>query len=235
MPTLLSAIETQSRRHLTETTANFWTSAELIDHEINGVKDLWRSIVDLKGEHFFTRDITNVTLAADTATLSGLPTDVHKILLIEPLDVSENSANTGLIFVPRDYNHRDFQSARTRADIEPKNDVIYYAITQAGGPVGALTIYVAPEVTSAVSLKFIYVPVLGSLTSASNNPIPGEADNAVVAWTVAYARAKEREDRSPDPGWLAIYATEKQHLLQALGLRQYQENAFVEAMWQEYW
>lgn len=235
MPTLLSAIETQSRRHLLETTANFWTSAELIDLEIAGVKDLWRSIVDLKGEHFFTRDITNVTLAADTATLSGVPTDIHKILLIEPLDVSENSTNANLIFVPSDYNHRDFQGARSRADIDPKNDVIYYAITQAGGPVGALTIYVAPEVTSTVSLKFIYVPVLPALTSASNNPIPGEADNAVVAWTVAYARAKEREDRSPDPGWLAVYSTEKQLLLQSLGLRQYQENTFAEAVFQRYW
>ena len=73
------------------------------------------------------------------------------------------------------------------------------------------------------------------MTSASNNPIPGESDNAVVAWTVAYARAKEREDRSPDPNWLAVYATEKQHLLQSLGLRQLQEPEFADAMFMSYW
>ena len=57
----------------------------------------------------------------------------------------------------------------------------------------------------------------------------------MVAWTVAFARAKEREDLSPDPGWLAIYSTEKQHLLQSLGLRQYHEPSYVNAIFEEYW
>lgn len=216
-------------------TSPFWSSAELIGLEIAGIKDLWRDIVDLKGEHFFTTDTTNVTLAANTATLSGLPSDVHKTLLIEARDTSDSSANEGLIFKPKEYNHPEFQSARSRDDIDPKNDIIYYAITQAGGPVGALTIYVAPQVTSAVNLSFTYVPTLATMTSASTNPIPGESDNAVVAWTVAFARAKEREDRAPDAGWLAIYSTEKSHLLQSLGLRQTQEPAYVDAIWQSYW
>ena len=216
-------------------TSPFWSSAELIDLEIAGIKDLWRDIVDLKGEHFFTVDATNVTLAANTATLSGLPSDIHKTSLIEARDTSSSSANTGLVFVPKEYNHPDFQSARSRDDIDPKNDIIYYAITQAGGPVGALTIYVAPQVTSAVNLSFTYVPTLSAMTSASTNPIPGESDNAVVAWTVAFARAKEREDRAPDSGWLSIFATEKAHLLQSLGLRQTQEPQYVEAQFQAYW
>jgi hypothetical protein len=86
-----------------------------------------------------------------------------------------------------------------------------------------------------VSLRFVYVPTLATMTAASTVPIPGEADNALIAWTVAYARAKERDDRSPDPGWLTVYATEKQHLLQSLGLRQLQEPEYVKAMFEEYW
>lgn len=235
MATLLSAIETQVRRHLDESTASFWSSAELIDIEIAGIKDMWRDVVDLKGEHFFTRDITNVTLSASTATISGLPSDIHKIILIEPRDTTDSGSNRGLVFKPMEYQHAVFQTARSQSAVDPSNNTIYYAITQAGGPVGALTIYIAPQVNSATNLALIYVPTLGSLTSASNNPIPGESDQAIINWTVAYARAKEREDRSPDPDWLIAYSTEKQHLLHSLGLRQLQEPTFSEALWEAYW
>lgn len=235
MATLLSAIETQARRHLNETTAAFWTSAELIDIANRGIKDLWRDIVDLKAEHFLTVDNTNVSLAADTSTLTGVPAGVHKVYLIEPRDLSSGSTNEGLVFEPLDYNHKRFQMARSAAAISPSNDTIYYAITGQGAPVAAPDIRVAPQVTSAVNLSFAYVPVQADLTSSGNVPIPGEADNALIAWTVAFARAKEREDVSPDPNWIAIYANEKQHLLQSLGLRQYQENTYVDAMFQEFW
>lgn len=235
MATLLSALETQARRHLIETTASYWSSAELIDIINLGVKDLWRDIVDLKAEHFFTVDNTNVTLAASTSTLSGLPSDVHKVYLIEPRSTASNSSFVGLTFRPLDYNHVDFQTARSRDPIQPQNDEILYAITNAGGPVGAPTIYVAPQVSSAVTISFVYVPTLAALTALSTNPIPGESDNALVAWCVAYARAKERDDRSPDPSWVTVYSTEKEHLLQSLGLRQVQELLTVDAVFGDFW
>ena len=234
MATQLSTIETLARRHLLETTASFWTSAELIDIVIAGIRDLWRDTVDLKQEHYLTFDET-VTMDASTSTLTGVPTDVHKVYLIEPLDTSSTSTNHNLTFSPIDYNHKYFISARAMSAIDPTNSVIYYAITGQGAPVGAPTIRVAPQVTSQVTLNFGYIPTIGQLTSSSIVPIPGEADNALVAWTVAYARAKEREDRSPDPNWISIYSTEKQHLLQSLGIRQYQEGQFVNAMFEEYW
>lgn len=238
MPTTISSIETQVRRHLLETAASFWTDAELIDIIGKGILDLWRDIVDLKAEHYLTVDTTNVSLAANTATLSGVPADVHKVYLIEPRDISTSSSNLGLIFKPLDYNHAFFQGARSRDDIDPDNDTIYYAITGQGAPFAAPTIYVAPQVNTAVNLSFIYVPVLATTAfadSSDNVPIPGEADNALIAWTVAFARAKEREDRAPDPSWLLAYSTEKQHLLQSLGLRQYQEDMFVDAIYESFW
>ena len=215
----------------------FWSSAELIDIMNQGIKDLWRDIVDLKQEHYLTNDTTLVTMAASTATLTGLPADIHKVYLIEPVDTSGDSTNKGLVFQPRDYNHKYFQSARTMDAVDPSNNVIYYAVTGIGAPTGSgsTVIYVAPQVNSAVTLRFVYVPVLAAKISSDNVPIPGEADNALIAWTVAFARAKEREDRSPDPGWLSIFATEKQHLMQSLGQRQYHEPAYVDALYEEYW
>lgn len=235
MATLLSAIETQVRRHLIETTAAYWTSAELIDIINLGIKDLWRDTVDLKAEHFLTVDITNVSLAANTSQLSGVPADVHKVYMIEPRDISTSSVNRGLVFEPLDYNHRFFQGARGMTSIDPTDAVIYYAITGQGSPVAAPTIRIAPQVTSAVNIAFSYIPTLTALAAGDIVPIPGEADNALIAWTVAYARAKEQEDRSPDASWIVVYSTEKAHLLQSLGLRQYQESTFAEAVFEEYW
>ncbi len=234
MATLISAIETQVRFRLEEPTAKFWSSAELVDIIAAGVRDLWRDVVDLKQEHFITIS-TSVTMAANTATLTSVPADVHKIVMISPSDVSESSANRALIFRPADYNSSDFQNALSRTAIAPSNDTIFYAITDKGAPVSAPVIRVAPQVTSAVTLSFAYVPIVGTLSAASTVPIPGEADNALVAWTVAFARAKEREDRAPDPNWLTVYATEKAHLLKSLELRQYQEPTFAEAMFEPYW
>ena len=240
MATLLSAIETQVRRHLDETTASFWTSAELTDIQNRCFKDLWRDIVDLKEEHFLTVDSSNVSLSANTATLSGVPTDVHKVYLIEPVDTTSSGTHKGLIFKPVDYNHDLAQGARSRSNVEPSNDVLYYSVTGAGSPTGSAStvIYIAPKVSSAIAataIRFVYVPTLADKLVSENNPIPGESDNAVIAWTVAFARAKEREDRSPDPNWLAIYSTEKQHLMQSLGVRQLQEPKFVDAMFEKFW
>src|SRR3990167_6616371 len=227
MATLISSIETQARRHINETTASFWTSAEIIDIIAKGAKDLWRDMVNLKEEYFFTRDNTNVSLAANTATITigGSVTDIHKVYLIEPRDTTPSGDNDGLVFRPLDYNHPKFQAARASDAVAPSNNVIYYHVTGVGGPFNAQTIYVAPQVTSAVNLSFVYIPVLADsdLASGDNVPLPGEVDNALIAWTVAYARAKEREDRMPDPGWLAIYATEKRNILNSLGVRTLQE------------
>lgn len=235
MATTISTIETLARQRLIETTARFWTSSELTDIIAAGVRDLWRDIVDLKGEHYLTINNTDVTFQASSSTLQGVPADVHKIYLLEALDGGDTGSNTGLTFTPLDYNHKFFQAARAMAAVDPANTTLYYAITSQGAPVGAPIIRVAPQVTTAVSVSFCYVPTLGLLTTNSVVPVPGEADNALVAWCVAFARAKEREDRSPDANWLAVYATEKQHLLQSLGIRQYQEPTYVDAIFEEYW
>lgn len=235
MPTLFSDLLPVVRTRLIEPTPKFWADAELYALMFLGARDIWRDVVDLKQEHYLTIDVTNVTLTANSTTLTGVPTDVHKVYMIEPRDLSENGPNHGLSFVPMDYNKLAFQQARSQPPIDPSSDVLFYAIHKQGAPVNAPTILVAPEVTSDVLIAFSYVPTLGTLTSSSAVPIPGEADAAIIAYTVAFARAKERDDRSPDTNWLAYYSNERQHLLQSLGLRQYQEPSFADAVFQDEW
>jgi hypothetical protein len=229
MATLLSAIETQARRHMLEATARFWSSAELIDIINLGIKDLWGAIIDLNQEHFLTVDITNVSLAADGTSLTGVPTDTFRVHLIEPLDTTASGAHRWVKFTPKDYNSYAFINARAQASQDPLAGLeIFYTLRNAGAPVAAPSVDVAPSVNTAISLRFVYVPILAAVAAGGSNPIPGESDNALLAWCVAYARAKEREDRSPDPNWLAVYSTEKNNLLVRLTPRQTQEPEVVE-------
>jgi hypothetical protein len=235
MPAPISSIESLARLRLKEVTPRYWTSQELTDICIAGIRDLWRDIVNLKQEHFLTINNKDVFFDANSTQLRGLPKDIHKVYMIEALDLSETSVNVGLQFRPLEYNHKLFQYARSMAPIDPVNDTIWFSIAAAGGPVDGTTIYCAPQVTSVVPISFSYVPTIPDLNTNSNIPIPGEATNALVAYTVAFARATERDDRAPDPQWLAIYATEKNNILESLGLRQYQEPKFGDAIFEEYW
>lgn len=233
MSTLITSIVRSARQHLIELTPNFWADEELVDYINRGVNDLWRDIVDLKQEHFLTINNTDVSLPNGSSTLLGVPNDVHKVYMVEPRNLQ---TAPGMTFTPLDYNDRKFKTMRSASGQDPTNGVeIFYSIRQQGAPVGAPIIDVAPTLTSSLLLSFCYVPTLATLISTSSLPIPGQADNAIIAWTVAYARAKERDDRAPDPTWLSLYATEKAHLLESLGLRQYQEPTYVNAMWEQYW
>lgn len=234
MATLLSMLETAVRKPLKESSASYWSSAELIEHMNDGIKDLWRAIIDLHQEHFLTVDVTNVSFAAEGTSLTGVPTDCFRVHLIEPRDTTTDPGQR-ILFVPKDYNSADFTNARSMTSQDPNGGCrIFYTVTQPGPPTGAPTVLAAPKLSSALTLRFVYVPVLAAKTASSDNPIPGESDLAIKAWTIAHARAKEREDRSPDPNWLAIYATEKQNLLVALTPRQTQEPDVVEDLFAGY-
>lgn len=236
MATTLAQIEAGARIHLSEEAPKFWTSAELRAHAKFCEKDLWRAIVDLKGEHYLTINATDVRIEADSDTLVGVPDNVHKVYNIEVADPNVNSASSRLFFTPLDWNHKLFASARTRDTMDASGGgEIYYAIIGQGAPVGPPTIKIAPTLSSDVELSFSYVPTLDTTVDDGYVHIPGEADNCIIAWVVAYARAKEREDRAPDPTWLSIYANEKKNLLMSLGLRQLQEVQIVDGVHSELW
>lgn len=214
-------------------TDNFWTDAELFEYAKLGTADLWESVIDLHHEHFLTLNSTDVSLASSGESLTGVPTDTFRIYLIEATDPSVQ----GVQFIPRPVNHKDFISARwngNQAAVSPTlGVVVYYCLTGAGAPNNAPIVRTAPKLSSSVALNFWYVPTLGLaqyVLDTSMNPIPGESDQALIAWIVAYARGKEREDRSPDPAWLTIYATEKQGLLASLTPRQEQAEEYVDSV-----
>lgn len=235
MATTLQTIVDQVRKNLVETTADYWSDAELVGLANLGIKDLWRKINDLYQDYFITIDDTNVTIAANSSVFAGVPADVYRVVAIEPRVLGQSNPNPGLIFKPRDYNHSDFIKARAMAAMQPNNCVIFYRLMNAGGPVAAPTIFIAPQLTSAVNIRLVYNQVLPAVVIGGTNPIPGESDNALIAWTTAYARSKERDDRAPDPEWIAIYGSEKTNLVSQLTPRTIQEPDVVEGLFEDMW
>jgi hypothetical protein len=222
-------------------TSPLWSSDEIIDLAIAGIKDMWGKIIDLGQEHFLTIDASNVTVQPNTSTLSGVPSDVFRVYLIEPADMSATNPSRSIKFVPRDYNSDDFIAARSRslsAGVADQSGTslltIFYATVSQGPPVNTMVVQIAPMITDTLALRFVYIPSVATLTSSSTNPIPGESDQAIVAYIVAFGRAKEREDRSPDPNWLAIYKTESDHILTRMTPRQVQEPEVVEDFFAQY-
>ena len=234
MATTLSTIITNARTVLLESSANFWTDAELLVYATDGVRDLWKAVLNLDEGHFTTIDETNVSMAASTNTLTGVPSDVFRVELIEVRDQTTANSVQNMTFEPRAVNHPDFSGSRSLGSVDPSGRTIYYSVLAAGSPVAAPTILVSPKINTAVLLRFVYTAGLATLTSGSNNPIPGESDHAIMAWIIAFARSKERADASPDPEWMAIYAADKAHILGALEPRQTQEPEVVEAMFESY-
>lgn len=232
MATTMQSLVDQARLTLLESTASFWTDAELLALGNKAAKDLWKSIIDLFHDHFVTIDVTNMSLAASTSTITGVPTDLFRIVMIQPRTLGSSSSNPALIFKPRTLAHPDFVQANALRAVTPRDTVLYYAVVNAGAPVAAPAIRIAPQVTAAVLLEVQYIPVLADVVIGGNNPIPGESDKAVIEYIIAFARAKEREDRAPDPEHLSIYATEKRNLLTVLTPRSDQEPDMVHGMFE---
>lgn len=216
----------------------YWTEQELLDILIDGCKDLWRAIIDLHQGHFTViLDDGSVVYPAGvsgvTTLFTGVPADCFRILMIEPHDIGfvDPLADSWMYFKPKQYHSQTFQAARAQMITDPALAMtVFYDILNAGSPVAAPTIVGAPPVSTSVAIRLVYVQTLPALVETSNNPIPGESDNALVSWGVAWARAKERDDHSPDPAWFATYSTDKLSLLQALTPRQEQEEEVAEGL-----
>ena len=174
----------------------------------------------------------------EPTTISGVPVDLFRIYMMEPVDPTTNQC----AFVPRPYNHIEFANARNSTvttALSPTSGVnIFFDVSGVGTPGQVPIINVAPQLTTAVQIALTYVPILGVQSysrQTSMNPIPGESDNALIAWIVAYAIGKERQDRMPDAGWLSIYQTEKQGLLTRMRPRQEQEAQYADGIFDSYW
>lgn len=211
------------RDFLVEKSARFWSDTELKAVYRLGVNDLWGAILDVHGDHYMVVDETHVSLKANDTKLTGVPVECFRVLLIEPRDITATGNARQVLFTPKKYNHPDFVGARTLTaqDIGMASE-IFYQMSGVGAPIDAPTILTAPKLSTDLALRFVYCPTIDVV---DKNPIPGQSDNALKAWTIAYALGKEgaQGQRTPDPGWLGIYATEKQLILTRLTPRQEQE------------
>ena len=235
-PTPITNIITQARRQLVETTARFWSDTELIDILKLGAMDLWGAILDLHQDHYFTVvDDGSVKQEAGKSYITGIPDDCFRIMLIEPIDTTGAISTANVMYAPRKYNHPDFIAARSLTQLEfQTGGVIFYDMTGPGAPIAAPKVLVAPRISTDLGLRLAYYPML---VVNDINPIPGGSDNALKAWTIAYAMAKEgpQGGRIPDAGWLAVYATEKQTILTRMTPRQEQEADVVDGLFDSLW
>lgn len=233
MATTLQTIITLARDRLNEPIARFWTDAELLRYANRGIRDLWRRL-KMTNQDFFHQISVTVTQDINATQLSNVPTNVTQIHGIEPYDLQRFSC---LYYKKLDYNHVDFITARASTAIEPINgSIIFYAPTQAGAPVAAPVILVAPKVSAQVTLRLTFTPTVGAeLVVTDPNPIPGESDNAVHHWVVAYARGRERKDQQPDPKELELYEAEALKIGASETPRDDSEPEVVEAMFEDYW
>lgn len=232
MPTTIQTIITRARRALNETTARFWSDTELLDLAQMGIEDLWKAVKATNKKHLLTS--TTSTISASTAYFYA-PDNIADIY---GLEVALPDTNVNLHFKKADYFSADFQQARFASANEARECVVLYDIFGPGGNAssGGTTIQIAPKLSTAVPVTLYYVPTPSSASTSSNNPIPGASDNALIAWVIAFARAREREDRAPDSEWLAVYNTEKQNLLTSvLDPRDKLEEVYVEGMFEQMW
>ena len=241
MPTPLSTIVSNARVHLRAPTVQtgsvsadtFWSDAELLTHTIRGCRDLWRAEVDLHQDHFL-KIITTPTIAASGDRIIGVPDDVFRVILIQPSDTSDSGNNRTITFTPAKYNSPEFRDALATSAFDPTQDgEVFYVITQAGSPVAAPEILIAPRLTAAVTLQLAYIPTLPPLSMDSMNPIPGESDLALEAFTTAYALAKQDPENRPDTTWMAVYGTEKQSILIVSEPRQEQQPRIVRGVFDD--
>lgn len=235
MSTTITQLVAQVRTEINEPTANYWTDAELVIYAIDGIKDLWKAVKDTVQDHFFT--IGSATMAANATSLTGVPTDIAEIRLIEP---ASPTTYPTLVFKPRKYNDPEFQNARSAPSVSPNSfaGVVYYAVTGAGAPVGAPTIYVAPPLSSDLAVSIMYVPTISAtLATGDANPIPGESNVAVKSWMKAYALGRQNPDGTfePDAAWLQVYSNEKDKLIATLAPRQTQEPEVVDGLFEALW
>lgn len=230
---LLYSVRANLKENTTVPGAYYWNDAELLDWLNRGAKDLWRAIVDLYEHHFLT--ISDAPfIEAGANIISAIPDDVYRIVLIEPRTIGQSSVNPGLVFKPLPYQDPRFLNARACAPISPREAIVYYDQVSEGAPVGPPAIRIGPTLSSSMLLTVAYNHTIGVFDETDTNPIPGESDNALIAWATAFARGKERDDTAPDPAWLKVYASEKANLIKQIGPRQIQEAEFADGMFEGY-
>lgn len=231
--TSIASLISQIRVALVEPVARFWSDQELVDIMNLGAKDLWGMELDLHQDHWF-KITTDTILRANETEISGIPEDCFRIQLLEAADTTQATGRRPVLFVRRKYKSPEFAYARSLSAQQATDTgmIIYYQAVGEGAPTGPPKIVTAPKLAADLRVRLQYTPTIPAIELGGTNPIPGESDNALKAWTIAFARAKETEGRIPDAGWLGIYKTEKENMRVRMTPRDEHEPDVVDDLFQ---
>lgn len=193
----LSDMRTAIRDNLDESTASFWTNAQLLRF-INRAKDrVWTEVRKLKDDYFLVQRAStdgSVTILGATYATSSfaivagtrnytLPPDFSEMKLIEVTTANYETVR----FLYRDLAHPEMRAAREITD-QQTPDVFYFDI------IGERTLAIAPLSNTALDLRLSYIPIIGDLSlDADELEMPYPLWMAVEAFATSSALKMDRD------------------------------------------
>jgi hypothetical protein len=195
----LADLRTAVRDNLDESTASFWTDAQL-NRFLNRAKDRVTSEVrKLKDDAFMvSRSSTDgtLTILGDSFAASGFAVTAGALTLTLPPDYAGDlklievitSSYEDVTFVHRDLAHPDMRAAMAITDSLPPS-VFYFDIY------GERTLRFAPKSSAALDLRILYNQIQADLTGTDELTMPHPLYMAVEEYATATAMAM---DRNPD-------------------------------------
>lgn len=195
----LSDMRTGVRDRLDESTASFWSNAQL-NRYITRAKDrVWNRVIALNEDYFtITRDSDggNITVLGETYASSSfqivsatrdytLPPDFREMKMIEVLTDGYEDVR----FLYRDLAHPDMRAMLEITDDQTPS-TFYFDI------VGERTLRIAPMSSTTLDLRLTYVRFFTDLTTDTQTlEMPHPLYLAVEEYATFFAL---RQDRSPD-------------------------------------
>ena len=196
----LSDVRTSVRDNLDESSASFWSNAQLLRY-INRSKDrVWNRVKALNADYFnISRTSLDgaLTILGESYTCTSfqivagttdynLPPDFSEMKLVECI----TSGYEQIRFIYRDMNNPEFRSLRAIVDNVTPSDYFLFDIFQDSA------IRIAPKTDTTLDLRLTYVQIIADLVADSDRlTMPWPLYLAVEAFATGMAL---RQDRSPD-------------------------------------
>ena len=195
----LSDLRTATRDLLDESTASFWSNAQLTRY-INRAKDrVWNRVKALNDDYFIvTRSSTDgsLTILGETYAASSfqiiastrdytLPPDFSEIKLVEVITANYEDVR----FVYRDLSHPEMRALLEITDNQTPSSFVFDIL-------GERTMRIAPMSNTTLDLRLTYVQAFADLSSDTDTlTMPHPLYLAVEHYATSFAL---RQDRSPD-------------------------------------
>ena len=199
----LSDLRLRVRDQLDESSASFWTDAQL-NRYINRAKDRVWNRLKAANEYYCTVTRTSndgaLTIQGESYTASAfrivagtsdyvLPPDLDTLSIIECI----TSGYEDLTFTRIDINDPEFRAARSLTDNQTPGGEIFFDIINEPP-----SMRIVPKLSTTLDLRITYVATLADLSSDTDRlTLPNPLYLAVCDYATMFAL---RQDRSPDAG-----------------------------------